>query len=213
MAKIKYPEFEKANRIREVRAGIERTEKYRQQYEQDKIAYMKSEEGQFQQSLSAIVQPASKAEEEAYKMIFNAIKTLRIESVELISKCVADEKEKLGYVRPKTMQEVLTKMEVALLKIKKVCEMPQYQKRLTQGCYTEYEKLFNDLIDKVDVGFAIFAPIKPVARKTVKFKALKEEVKDIVYAHCVALGLDKNEEFMAKHEAEFANQIQNGYGI
>ncbi|MBQ9795394.1 MAG: hypothetical protein IJW36_00330 [Clostridia bacterium] len=209
----KYPRWGQAQRIRRLRVEEERRERARIEYERQRDAYNNSPKGMFERQVREAVQQVSKTEDEAFAKMFQALKELREQTIELIAQLVATEKEKFGYVRTAVIRLALDQTDIAVQKIKKMSEMPEYQKRLSKGAYTDYEKLFNALIDTVDVGFAMFAPIKSLIRKSIKFNRLNDEVKDYVFDHIVSLGLVDDEEFIEQYYSAFKYQIENGTSI
>lgn len=201
------PRWEKFKEVRKAKQNSEAIQRARISYLEQREAYNNSQQAKLQESVRNSVQKVSKAEDDAYNIIFQAVKNLREETVELIKSVVIEEKEEMGFISPAMMEYALNKTDIAINKIKQVCELAEYQKRLTKGNYDDYEKLFNTLMDEVDVGFAIFAPIKSVARKRIKYSKLQEEVKDYVFERFAVLGLTENEEFMKYYYSAFENQV------
>ena len=102
----------------------------------------------------------------------------------------------------------------ALTKLKIMNESDLYKMFHHAGRPTELEKLYIELMDNVDIRFAMFAPARSLNRKVAKYHRLQEEMKDAMFARLEKFGLTDNEEFLLAHEKTFRNQIEEkGYSL
>ena len=69
-----------------------------------------------------------------------------------------------------------------------------------------YTALFNNLV-KVDIKFAIYAPITTLKSSKLDFKKLTEEEKDLVFARFQECGLWNNEKYVEIYHSVFAGQV------
>jgi hypothetical protein len=114
----------------------------------------------------------------------------------------------------KEIENVHNDVSRALMKLRRLRESDLYKNFHHQGRPTEFEKLYIELMDKVDIRFAFFAPQRCLNRKVAKFHRLPDELKDAMFARLQQFGLTDNEEFLLAHEKAFKIQIEeSGYSL
>lgn len=72
--------------------------------------------------------------------------------------------------------------------------------------FTDYEAMFNYLIEKVDVKFAFFAPAICLTRSKIKYDKLDRELKTAMFERIKDLGLAADEKFMENYGNVFKKQ-------
>lgn len=203
-----------AKEARERMAYWQETREKRISYEKEKAEYAASKEGIFDERLRNIVKDATEAEREVFNSLVVAMVKLREEIVELIKATLAEENEDFSCLPFETIEQVHKNMYRALTKLKIMNESDLYKMFHHAGRPNELEKLYIELMDNVDIRFAMFAPARSLNRKVAKYHRLQEEMKDAMFARLEKFGLTDNEEFLLAHEKTFRNQIEEkGYSL
>ena len=180
-----------------------------ERYREAKKTYNNSEIGLLEQAVRRMVQANSKAEAEAKKIIFNSAKTLREDIYSLILDLVAEDIRTVGYVSYEKLDYIFKKLDLAFQRLKINCSQEEYMELLKPGCYTDYEKLFTELIDQVDLRFAAYAPKRAVVRKNIKYKKLPDEDLIRIANHFNELQLFDDPTFKAEYAPIFREAFEN----
>lgn len=203
MKKI-HPELVKAKIMREYYKDKDIGRVKRDEYMQHKAAYESSEAGLIYNRFRACVQKESQTEDEAFEMIHRSIITLREEVFDIIAEIAEIKKEEMEMLDVQTLQFIIKQAGLALEKIQMFSESAETKRRLgKRWLYSEYERLFNDLIDNVDSGFAMFAPKKSLARKSMKFNGISEEVEMAIYKRAKDFGLTEDDNYIKTYARFF----------
>lgn len=201
---------EKGRLLADQAVGFAEMKKKRIEYEAQREAYLNSPRGKFDQEVRAVTQKASNTEELAYETFIKAISVLKVETLELIVKCLEEhaEGEEIKNLDVKHVKFALEKCNMALVKLKGLCENEIYIKHKNVGIYSEYDRLFNTLMDKVNIRFAFFAPALSLSRKSIRFSKMSTAERNAMFKHLKSLGLTENEEYMQAYYDVFEQQIE-----
>ena len=182
-------------------------------YEEQRDSYKSSPEGQFEQKVRFATQNASKSEMAAYQSIVKATVDLKEETIELIKQYLEEHSngQEIKDLRGQDIKECLKKCDLAVAKLKNMCDNHIYKENKTYGIYSEYEKMFNYLIDKVNIRFAFFAPELSLRRKSIKYSKMTTGERYVMYGLLKQMGITDMEGFEESYGDIFkANTKENG---
>lgn len=186
----------------------------RKEYEKQKAMIESSKEGIYDKAVRKAVQKVSEQEQSLYYSLMATMESLRKEIVVLIKESLEQENENISNVETEKLRSVFKQSYWAVSKLQKMCEYDLYKNFHQPQRPTEYDKLFMELMDSVDVRFALFATKRSLNRKTIKFHHLPDELKDEMFARLEEFGLTQREDYLYAHEEAFKNQIKaKGYSL
>ena len=186
----------------------------RKECEKQKAMIESSKQGIYDKAVRKAVQKVSEQEQSLYYSLVATMESLRKEIVELIKASLEEENENISKVDTETIRSVFKQSYWAVSKLQKMCEYEIFKSYHQQPRPTEYDKLFMDLIDTVDVRFALFATKRSLNRKTIKFHRLPDELKDEMFNRLEEFGLTQREDYVVAHVEAFKNQIkETGYSV
>lgn len=206
MRKPSYNEV--ARRIADSKTGIARRERMRAEYLDKKEERESAPEVQYYNKVRLIVQAATRREEEAYNLLANSMQLLMDDIFELIKTTLKEYDEDIMQVPDEIIEKVLGDCSLAIRRLEKDCADPKYLARLNPTHPTAYEKLFIQLIEKVDVRFALYAPQRSLAKVTYKFERLSKENKEKLFERLVKFGFFKEEAYLERYSYAFKDQLE-----
>ena len=177
--------------------GATEMKRRREEYEEQRDSFKSSPEGQFEQKVRNVTQNATNAEMAAYQKFVDATISLKEEIIELIKEYLQEHSngQEIKDLKGQDIKECLRRCSVALNKLQILCDGDIYKENKTHGIYSEYEKMFNHLIDKVNIRFAFFAPELSLRRKSIKYSKMTTSERFVMYERLQELGITEMEGF------------------
>lgn len=198
--------FNVSNWINNLNFSMDEDEKRRRKYLEDRNAEKQTPKGQYTAKMRLITQQASTFEDDIATQYVQATEQLKNKIIELLQEKLAEEAEK-GEISFERFKDILAQSKPAFEKLRIMCSHPLYISKKVDKRYTHYERLFNILMDEVDVRFALFAPQKSLTRKGIKFDLLPENLKKQMFNRISEMGLFENDSYAKAYCGKFKEYL------
>lgn len=165
--------------------------------------YDNSPKGKKEIAIRESNQRATAKKDEAFDMIRDAAKVLRNETFELVKQVLFDEN---GNKKELTKEEFFTitkYFDMSFTNLKTLCGIVGHAENRS----SEYEKLMFDLMDQLDIRFALIAPSRSLTLSKVSFSGMPEDCIEDAIKHFKELGLTNSYDFRKTHGKHFNNFV------
>ena len=200
---------QKSEGINKRKVSNDRRERLRIEYLAEKEQRENQPDEKYSNKVRLVVQAATKRDDEAYKALIASMQILMDDTIAIIVEKLKEYEDDIRDVPDEIIKKVLDDTALAIKRLQKDCADPKYVARLNPSHPSIYEKLFIQLIDKVDVRFALYAPQRSLIKTSYRFERLSKENKEILFNRLVEFGLFNNETYLERYSYAFSEQLKD----
>lgn len=157
----------------------------------------------YRTSVRQISQKASKKVDEISQSYMGVVSQL-IDDIYDVVKTKFESLEEVSFEELTDVLEITTR---AISTLESLTENPLFKPK--KDGLTPIEKLYNKLIDDLDVRFTLIAPERCVMRRDIRYKTLPEDMKDMMFERLKDLGYWNDYKNVDKYYLSFKNQFDN----
>ena len=200
---------EKSNFILDIQASHDEAVRRKREYLYKKDLENKSPKGVLQSKVREATQKASLVKAKANQMLFDAAKQLKADIVELLKSVMFDDNGVKKELSNQEFFETIKYFDMPFTNLKSLSDMIV----LGTNKYTEYENLFYDLMNKVDMRFALLAPRNSLIKNDIKFSHFPEDCKEYMVEHLEELNLTRSSKFLKPSGKYFEAYLNKGLEV